>query len=122
MYEAVAIARTQAPDAFSPELGELVGEGRHCSTQDFTADERGVFWKCVPTSTYISSLESIKDARVGGKANGDNKLMQLFVYSNKNQGTMKKVDISLLPVNWKSLRKAWKMRHILRHCCEDYLL
>ena len=75
----------------------------------------------MPTSTYISSLQSIKVVSIGGNANGDNKLKPLLLYSNKNQGDMKVVDISL-PVIWKSLRKAWKMRHILRHCCEDYLL
>jgi hypothetical protein len=32
---------------------------------------------------------------------------------------MKKVNIAVI---WKSLRKTWKMRYILSHCYEDYLL
>jgi len=52
-YETVVSARTQTSDAFSAEFGELADEDRHCSTQDFKADERDVYWKCMPSWTYF---------------------------------------------------------------------
>jgi hypothetical protein len=39
----------------------------------------------MPSGAYISSLQSIKDVRIGGNTNGDNKLKLLLLYSNKNQ-------------------------------------
>ena len=85
IQEALVNARTQAPDAFSAELVELADEGRHRSMQDFKAEERDVYWICMPSGTYISSLESIKDVRIGGNNTCNNKLKLLLLSVNKYQ-------------------------------------
>jgi hypothetical protein len=58
--EAAVIARIQAPDTFSAELGKISDEGGCSSTQVFNADERDVHWKSMPPGAYISSLQRTK--------------------------------------------------------------
>jgi len=99
-------------------------------------DETGLYWKKLPSRTYISreekSLPGFKASKnqlnllLGGKASGTLKLKPLLVYHSKTPRVMKGILKSRLPVIWISNRKAWVMQLILsewycKHFCHSVL-
>nr|XP_032833715.1 tigger transposable element-derived protein 1 [Petromyzon marinus] len=101
---------------FSRTLAEIIEEGRYCARQVFNVDETGLFWKKMPSSTYIAKEEnsmpgfrSEKDRLtlvLGSNAAGDFKLKPLLVYHSENPRALKGYTKNTLPVIWKSNPKA----------------
>lgn len=88
----------------------------------FNVDETGLFWKKMPSRTFISKEErqasGFKAAKdrltllLGGNATGDFKLKPLLVYQSEIPRAMRGTDKSTLPVFWRSNRKAWVTREV----------
>jgi hypothetical protein len=80
-------------------------------------DETGLFWKCLPNKTFLSRMESsapgwkiCKDRLtllLGGNSNGDFKFKPLLIYQSENPRALKGCSKNLLPVHWRSNKKAW---------------
>ncbi|GFQ76632.1 tigger transposable element-derived protein 1 [Trichonephila clavata] len=91
----------------------------YCPQQVFNADETGLFWKRMPSRTFITKEEkklpghkAMKDRltlMISSNASGDLKIKPLLVYHSENPRIFKKNNVikSKLPVHWKSNQKAW---------------
>lgn len=53
----VASADEEAAKRFPEKLIKIIEDGKYCPDQVFNADETGLFWKKMPTRTYISKAE-----------------------------------------------------------------
>lgn len=123
-----ASADTVAASAFPKLLKDVIESGEYLSKQVFNADETGLFWKRMPSRTFISTEEKsapgFKVAKdrlsllLCGNANGDYKNKPLLVYKSENPRAFKKISKISLPVHWKSNKKAWMTGKIF----EDWFL
>ncbi|XP_051785915.1 tigger transposable element-derived protein 1-like [Erpetoichthys calabaricus] len=103
---------------FKKRCGIHSDEG-YCPQQVFNADETGLFWKRMPSRTFITKEEkklpghkAMKDRLTlmfSSNASGDLKIKPLLVYHSENPRIFKKNNVikSKLPVHWKSNQKAW---------------
>jgi hypothetical protein len=106
-----------AAEKYPEELRAIISEGGYDKRQIFNVDETGFFWKCLPNKTFISRMESsapgykvCKDKLtllLGGNANGDLKFKPFLIYQSENPRALKGCSKSLLPVHWRSNKKAW---------------
>uniref|UniRef100_A0A673CZT8 HTH CENPB-type domain-containing protein n=1 Tax=Sphaeramia orbicularis TaxID=375764 RepID=A0A673CZT8_9TELE len=112
-----ASADEMAAKAFPGDLAKIIQEGGYLAEQVFNVDETGLFWKRLPSRTDISKEEKTALGHkvgkerltllLGGNAAGDFKLKPLLVYLAENPRALKGIWKSILPVIWKSNRKAW---------------
>lgn len=112
-----ASADIQAAAEFPQIFKTIVESGRYPPNLVFNFDETGLFWKRMPSKTFITQEErrapGFKAAKdrltllLGANASGDFKLKPLLVYHSENPRAMKGFSKSNLPVIWKSSRKAW---------------
>ena len=97
---------------------------------------RRLYWKKLPSGTYISREEkpvpgfkAFKDQHtliLGGNTSGSVKVKPLLVYHSETPIVMKDILKSCLPVIWISNRKAWVMWQIFsewysKHFCHSVL-
>ncbi|XP_026482715.1 tigger transposable element-derived protein 1-like [Ctenocephalides felis] len=106
-----------AAQSFSGLLKEIIESGDYSHKQIFNVDETGLFWKKMPSRTFISqeekSMPGFKAAKdrltllLGSNVEGDLKLKPLLVYRSENPRALKNYVKSTLPVIWKANPKAW---------------
>ena len=100
--------------AFTAEFKEIIEENNFTPYLVFNVDETELYWKKLPSRTYISREEKLapgfkasKEGLIlplGGNASGT--LKPLLVYHSENPTVMKGFLKFLLPVIWTSNRKA----------------
>ncbi|KAK1327439.1 hypothetical protein QTO34_014153 [Cnephaeus nilssonii] len=108
----------KAAGDFPSALAEIIREGGYCDKQVFNVHETGLFWKHMPTRTYIGKEEKTASGHkaskerlsllLGANAAGDFKLKALVCLA-ENPMAIKCIWKGLLPVIWKSNKKAWPM-------------
>ncbi|XP_026474799.1 tigger transposable element-derived protein 1-like [Ctenocephalides felis] len=113
----VASADHVAAQSFPGILKEIIESGDYSPKQIFNVDETGLFWKKMPSRTFISqeekSMPGFKAAKdrltllLGSNVEGDLKLKPLLVYRSENPRALKNYVKSTLPVIWKANPKAW---------------
>ncbi|XP_025836241.1 LOW QUALITY PROTEIN: tigger transposable element-derived protein 1-like [Agrilus planipennis] len=106
-----------AAQSFPGILKEIIESGDYSPKQIFNVDETGLFWKKMPSRTFISqeekSMPGFKAAKdrltllLGSNVEGDLKLKPLLVYRFENPRALKNYVKSTLPVIWKANPKAW---------------
>lgn len=106
-----------AAQSFPGILKEIIESGYYSPKQIFNVDETGLFWKKMPSRTFISqeekSMPGFKAAKdrltllLGSNVEGDLKLKPLLVYRSENPRALKNYVKSTLPVIWKANPKAW---------------
>ncbi|MEE6461462.1 hypothetical protein FKM82_001295 [Ascaphus truei] len=114
-----ASADEESAKTFPVTLAKIIEDGGYCARQVFNVDETGLYWKKMPSRSYIAkeekSMPGFKVAKdrltllLGSKAAGDFKLKPLLVYHAENPRAFKGYAKSTLPVIWKSNRKAWNL-------------
>lgn len=112
-----ASADMEAADEYPSTFKDLVNSRSYPPNLVFNVDETGLFWKKLPSRTFISKNErqapGFKAAKdrltllLGGNASGDLKLKPLLVYHSENPRAMKFYKKDDLPVIWTSNKKAW---------------
>jgi hypothetical protein len=105
----------EAADAFPPMLQKLIEEEGYTLDQIFNFDETGLYWKCMPSRTYISKEEAhapgFKAAKdhvtvmLGANASGDLKLKPVVVYHSANPQALKGIVKSSLGVHFRSSKR-----------------
>lgn len=102
---------------FSDEFKSVVTAKGYSPQQVFNVDETGLFWKRMPSRTFISreekSAPGFKAAKdrltvlLCGNAEGDFKCKPFLVYHSQTPRALKGGRLQNLPVHWRSNRKAW---------------
>ena len=100
---------------FLGELKELIEKEGYQDEQIFNVDEISLFWKKMPSQTFLTKMESIqteykfsKDRLtllLGGNASGDFKVKPVLVYRAENPKALRGFSKSTLPVHWRSNKK-----------------
>lgn len=112
-----ASADTEAAKLFPKKLAEILEDGNYSPSQVFNVDETWLFWKPMPSRSYIakeeSSMPGFKAAKdrltllLGGNAAGDCKLKPMMVHRAENPRAVKGIVKTTLPVIWKANKKGW---------------
>ena len=104
-------------EAAKEELRRVIEEGGYTPDQVFNADETGLYWKRMPTRTYIMKDEARAPGYKAAKdrftlllcanASGNYRMKPLMIYHSENPRALKNQVKSALPVKWKSNKKGW---------------
>ncbi|XP_036597382.1 tigger transposable element-derived protein 1-like [Trichosurus vulpecula] len=115
---------------FPDILKKIIEEGGYTDQQIFNVDETGLFWKRLPSRTYIFKKENtqpgFKVSRdrltllLGGNAEGDFKLKPMLVYWSRNPPALRGYNQQSLPVLWRSNKKAWVTKAIFEDWFSSY--
>ncbi|KAG7170882.1 Jerky protein-like 18 [Homarus americanus] len=112
-----ASADRAAAREFPPFLREIIEEGQYTDDQVFNTDESGLFWKKLPSKTFV-----VKNAsRIRGRkmqkehitvlfttnASGTCKLKLSVIHTARKPHAYKNMDMTKLNVHWLTARKAW---------------
>ncbi|KAG7172217.1 Tigger transposable element-derived protein 1-like 24 [Homarus americanus] len=114
--EEASADRVAARD-FPPFLREVMEEGQYTDDQVFNMDESGLFWKKLPTKTFVVQSASKVPGRKLQKeritvlftinASGTCKPKLLVIHTARKPHAHKNVDMSKINVHWLTARKAW---------------
>ncbi|GFW60284.1 tigger transposable element-derived protein 1 [Trichonephila clavipes] len=96
----VASADEEAARKYPEKLAKIIKDGEYCAHQVFNADETGLFWKKMPTRTYIAKSEKTASGFKAAKdrvtlllcsnASGDRMLKPLLVNRSLKPRALKK--------------------------------
>jgi len=121
--EEVFGADNEATRAFTAEFKKIIEENDFPPDLVFNVDETRLYWKKLPSRTYISreekSVPGFKAPKdrlnvlLGENTSGTLKLKPLLVYHPETPRVMKGILKSILPVIWTSNRKAWFTQQII---------
>lgn len=127
-----ASADHDAAKSFPDELKRVIDTYHYTPSQIFNVDETGLFWKRMPSRSYIakeeSSMPGFKVAKdrltllLGGNASGDCKLKPMLVYRFENPRAFKGVVKSTLPIIWKVNKKAWVTASLFEDWFSNYFV
>ncbi|XP_055614175.1 jerky protein homolog-like [Uranotaenia lowii] len=95
---------------------------RHLSCQIFNADESGLYFKCITSSTFVSVNESSAPGRKGNKervtfmscanADGSYKLPLMLIGKSKRPRALE--NVRELPLYYASSKNAWMTRQLFK--------
>ncbi|KAG7167594.1 Tigger transposable element-derived protein 1-like 8 [Homarus americanus] len=112
-----ASADRVAAREFPPFLREIMEEGQYTDDQVFNMDESGLFWKKLPSKTFLVKNASKCRGRKLQKecitvlfttnASGTCKLKLSVIHTARKPHAYKSMDMTKLNVHWLTARKAW---------------
>jgi len=112
-----ASADETAAKNYCKVLAKVIEDGEYCPDQVFNADETGLFWKKMPSRTFITKSEKIasgfKAAKVRvtfllcSNASGARMLKPLMINRSLHPRALKGKNIAELPVHFMANKKAW---------------
>ncbi|KAG7169968.1 Jerky protein-like 24 [Homarus americanus] len=112
-----ASADRVAAREFPPFLREIMEEGQYTDDQVFNMDESGLFWKKLPSKTFVVKNASKCRGRKLQKeritvlfttnASGTCKLKLSVIHTAHKPHAYKSMDMTKLYVHWLTARKAW---------------
>lgn len=98
-------------------LSEIIDDGGYCPDQVFNADETGLFWKKMPSRTFIAKSEKTASGFKAAKdritlllcsnASGAKMLTPLIINKALHPRALKGVNLSEYPVHFMANKKAW---------------
>ncbi|KAG7158169.1 Tigger transposable element-derived protein 1-like 49 [Homarus americanus] len=111
-----ASADRAAAREFPPFLREIMEEGQYTDDQLFNMDESGLFWKKLPSKTFVVKIASkcrgrkLQKERItvlfATNASGTCKLMLSVIHTACKPHAYKSMDMTKLNVHWLTARKA----------------
>ncbi|KAG7175022.1 Tigger transposable element-derived protein 1-like 61 [Homarus americanus] len=114
--EEASADRAAARD-FPQFLREVMEEGQYTDDQVFNMDESGLFWKKLPSKTFVvQSASKIRGRKlqkeritvlVTTNASGTCKPKLSVIHTARKPHAYKNVDMSKINVHWLTARKAW---------------
>lgn len=125
-----ASADSEEAKSFPYELSKIINEKGYKLEQIFNVDETALFWKKLPTKTFLASRESSvpgykasKDRITilfGGNASGTHRLKPLVINKSLNPRCFgKNFKKSTLPVYWRANKKAWMTKVLFKEWFDD---
>ncbi|KAM4688985.1 tigger transposable element-derived protein 1-like [Discoglossus pictus] len=109
----------EAAETFVTDFKQYVEAEAFVPQQVFNCDETGLFWKKMPSRTYITQEKKTLPGHKAfknrvtlllcGNASGDLKIKPLLVYQSQNPRVFKRENIQKdrLSVMWRANKKAW---------------
>ena len=114
---------------FRKELMEFIEEGGYTLSQVFNADETGLWWKLMPSKTFVhcgevqaKNFKKPKDrvTLMGcAKAAGTCKLPLAFIHKSARPRCFRNMSMNALPVHFFSQKKAWMDKVIFEKWFHD---
>ena len=105
-----------AADAYPAEFAKVIEEKGYRPEQVFNADETGLWWKKMPSRTFIAKEEKqapgfkVQKDRVSlsfcGSAAG-HMIKPMMIYKSKRPRALKGKDMNQLPIFYRHNKKAW---------------
>lgn len=127
-----ASADASTAEIYPSKLTKIIDDGKYSARLIFNADETGLFWKRMPSRTYIAKEEKnmpgYKSAKervtvlLSANVAGDFKLKPLVIHRSENPRALKRVNKSSLPVIWKSTAKAWMTALVFEDWIENHFI
>ncbi|KAG7172977.1 Tigger transposable element-derived protein 1-like 2 [Homarus americanus] len=112
-----ASADRVAAREFPPFLHEIMEEGQYTDDQMFNMDESGLFWKKLPSKTFVvKNASKIRGRKLQKEritvlfttnASGTCKLKLSVIHTARKPHAYKSMDMTKLNVHWLTARKAW---------------
>lgn len=126
-----ASADTEAAEKFPEELQKIITVGGYTYKQVFNCDETAIYWKKLPSKTFISVEEKQAKGHKPSKdkftlmpiinATGDAVLRPLLVYHSENPRALKGIDKNILPVVFRSHPSGWNTQVIFSEYMNGYV-
>ncbi|KAG7164207.1 Tigger transposable element-derived protein 1-like 57 [Homarus americanus] len=112
-----ASADRVAAREFPPFLREIMEEGQYTEDQVFNMDESGLFWKKLPSKTFVvKNASKIRSRKVQKEritvlfttnASGTCKFKLSVIHTARKPHAYKSMDMTKLNVHWLTAYKAW---------------
>lgn len=119
-----ASADQEAASKFPVELKSLIEEKGYHPDQIFNCDETGLYWKKMPSRTFLTQNEkSASGFKVSkdrytlllcANASGTFRCKPMLVYKSENPRALKHKQKHHLPIFWKSNKSAWVTKIIFQ--------
>lgn len=123
-----ASADKEGAEKFVIEFRKLIEDEGYELRQIFNVDETALFWKRMPSKTYLAKDEKVSPGYktskdritllVGGNADGDFKLKPMLINRTQNPRALRLHNKNSLPVLWRANKKAWVTKSLF----EDWFI
>lgn len=127
-----ASADMAAASEYPAKLATIIKEGGYSADQVYNADETGLYWKKMPSRTYIAKAEKVASGFKAAKeritllfcsnASGDHLLKPLLINRSQRPRAMKGMDFKHLPVHWMANSKAWVTTAVFKEWFEEMFI
>ncbi|KAG7164183.1 Jerky protein-like 22 [Homarus americanus] len=125
-----ASADRVAAREFPPFLREIMEEGQYTDDQVFNMDESGLFWKKLPSKTFVvKNASKIRGRKLQKEritvlfttnASGTCKLKLSVIHTARKPHAYKSMDMTKLNVHWLTARKAWMFSTLSLSWFDDF--